>query len=238
MTALVRLGRIHSLDAADFCTVHPIPQRLIIMGRLTPQGSLVVAGILQSCFSARNGTPRQPLLVPAARSCLTLASDVPAAALEGLDAFSHAWVLYIFHANTDAAKSLLAGGGASRAGLKAKIHVPRLDGAKLGVLATRSPHRPVPVGLSLARVGTGMRRMADCNGSAEVRIFHCNPVSFLVRWARIQVVTNAISTTSLRHRTHWPVLSLATIWHRSDPLLATADLQSTPRTVLPVVGRR
>ena len=29
-------------------------------------------GYLQSCFSQRNGTPRQPLLVPAARAKLTL----------------------------------------------------------------------------------------------------------------------------------------------------------------------
>ena len=31
-------------------------------------------GHLQSCFSQRNGTPRQPLLVPAARAQLTLRS--------------------------------------------------------------------------------------------------------------------------------------------------------------------
>ena len=30
--------------------------------------------------------------------------------------------------------------------------VPRLDGGKMGVFATRSPHRPCPVGLSVARV--------------------------------------------------------------------------------------
>lgn len=30
--------------------------------------------------------------------------------------------------------------------------VPRLDGGKMGVFATRSPHRPCPIGLSVARV--------------------------------------------------------------------------------------
>lgn len=29
-------------------------------------------GILRSCYAKRNGTPRQPLLVPAARATLTL----------------------------------------------------------------------------------------------------------------------------------------------------------------------
>ena len=36
---------------------------------------------------------------------------------------------------------------------KAKVRVPRLNGAKMGVLATRSPHRPVPIGLSVGQVG-------------------------------------------------------------------------------------
>lgn len=36
--------------------------------------------------------------------------------------------------------------------VKAKIRVPRLNGGRMGVLATRSPHRPVPLGLSVAQV--------------------------------------------------------------------------------------
>lgn len=48
----------------------------------------------------RNGTPRQPLLVPSARSKLKLAPFVPADCLEGLQQYSHCWVLYLFHANT------------------------------------------------------------------------------------------------------------------------------------------
>lgn len=38
-------------------------------------------GHVHSCFSQRNGTPRQPLLVPAARCTLTLAADISPAAL-------------------------------------------------------------------------------------------------------------------------------------------------------------
>jgi hypothetical protein len=34
---------------------------------------------------------------------------------------------------------------------KAKIQVPRLNGGKMGVLATRTPHRPAPIGLSVAK---------------------------------------------------------------------------------------
>ena len=51
---------------------------------------------------SRNGTPRQPLLVPLARSRLDLPpGTVPPAALEGLEGYSHCWLLYVFHANTD-----------------------------------------------------------------------------------------------------------------------------------------
>ena len=35
---------------------------------------------------------------------------------------------------------------------KAKVKPPRLDGKKIGVFASRSPHRPNPIGLTLARL--------------------------------------------------------------------------------------
>ena len=37
-----------------------------------------------------------------------------------------------------------------------KVRVPRLKGGKMGVLATRSPHRPNPIGLSVAKVSPEM----------------------------------------------------------------------------------
>ena len=61
---------------------------------------LYVVMIHACAFPYRNGTPRQPLLVPLARSRLQLAADIPSASFEGLEQFSHCWVLYIFHENT------------------------------------------------------------------------------------------------------------------------------------------
>ncbi|KAI7842910.1 hypothetical protein COHA_003421 [Chlorella ohadii] len=106
-------------------------------------------GILRSCFSRRNGTPRQPLLVPAARAALTLRPEMSGAYFEGLQEYSHCWVLYIFHENTDLQRLWQE---EPYAGVPAKIRVPRLDGGKMGVFATRSPHRPCPIGLSVAQV--------------------------------------------------------------------------------------
>ncbi|XP_024535499.1 uncharacterized protein LOC9637177 [Selaginella moellendorffii] len=48
-----------------------------------------------------NGTPRQPLLVTLAKSRLVLSSGVPAAALDGIEQYSHCWLIYVFHENTD-----------------------------------------------------------------------------------------------------------------------------------------
>ncbi|XP_072987861.1 uncharacterized protein [Typha latifolia] len=107
-------------------------------------------GTVQSCFSTRNGTPRQPLVVPLARACLVLdPGRVPAEALEGLANYSHCWILYVFHLNTDLDKLWKQ---PSRSKFKAKVRVPRLKGGKMGVLATRSPHRPCPIGLSVAKI--------------------------------------------------------------------------------------
>jgi tRNA-Thr(GGU) m(6)t(6)A37 methyltransferase TsaA len=79
---------------------------------------------------------------------------VPPAALEGLEQYSHCWVLYLFHANTDGLGALDMHNGPPQPGatFRAKVRVPRLDGKKMGVLATRSPHRPIPIGLSLAKI--------------------------------------------------------------------------------------
>ena len=114
-------------------------------------------GTFESSFSRRNGTPRQPHLVPMARGRVRLHSQIPNAALEGIMEFSHVWLIYVFHANTDLQKSVGARtGGTGRDGKRttalAKVRVPRLNGERRGVLATRSPHRPAPVGLSLAAV--------------------------------------------------------------------------------------
>ena len=79
---------------------------------------------------------------------LTLHPALPRDLLAGLDEFTHVWIIYAFHANTNANNATIHAPPV----VKAKVRVPRLDGAVRGALATRTPHRPVPVGLSLARV--------------------------------------------------------------------------------------
>ncbi|KAJ4823784.1 hypothetical protein Tsubulata_012106, partial [Turnera subulata] len=119
-------------------------------------------GIVQSCFSTRNGTPRQPLLVPLARACLVFDSArVPPASLEGLAEYSHCWIIYIFHLNTDLEKLWKQ---SSRSKFKAKVRVPRLKGGRMGVFATRTPHRPCPIGLTVAKVEAVRENMVLLSG--------------------------------------------------------------------------
>ncbi|KAL6984975.1 hypothetical protein U1Q18_018356 [Sarracenia purpurea var. burkii] len=96
-----------------------------------------------------NGTPRQPLLVPLARAHLLFdPARVPPASLEGLGEYSHCWIIYVFHMNTDLEKLWKH---PSKSKFKAKVRVPRLKGQRIGVFATRSPHRPCPIGLTVAK---------------------------------------------------------------------------------------
>lgn len=58
-------------------------------------------------------------------------------ALEGLDGFSHCWILFVFHLNQ---------------GWKPKVMPPRFSDKKLGLFATRSPYRPNSLGMTAARI--------------------------------------------------------------------------------------
>ncbi len=99
---------------------------------------LAVIGHLRSCFREKFGTPRQPLLVPGATASLTIGREhLPEHSLAGLERFSHVWLISYFHLNTNKM-------------VRPKIHPPRLRGESVGLFASRSPHRPSPIGLSLA----------------------------------------------------------------------------------------
>lgn len=98
-------------------------------------------GHISSCFSAKNGTPRQPTVCGPSRAELRVQSvfNNPEHALVGLEQYSHVWIIFIFHKN-------------GHLSAKAKVKPPRLDGQKVGVYSTRSPHRPNALGLTLAKL--------------------------------------------------------------------------------------
>ena len=106
-------------------------------------------GHISSCYRQCIGTPRQGLLVPSSRATIKLANNVSPEAMEGLQDFSHVWITFKFHLNTNTLKESKA--FTSRATFNGKITLPMLK-KKLGVFATRSPHRPNPIGVTLAKV--------------------------------------------------------------------------------------
>lgn len=169
-------------------------------------------GKIYSCYRQCLGTPRQGLLAPASHSILKFSPQISPECLDGLEEFSHVWLTFHFHLNSNtlkenkiinqdinrqykkhkklqgnneklneneenednnesddineqinddnehsndkydetsdkkkkkAKKNILA--------FNAKINLPMLKDKK-GVLATRSPHRPNSVGITLAGI--------------------------------------------------------------------------------------
>jgi tRNA-Thr(GGU) m(6)t(6)A37 methyltransferase TsaA len=112
-------------------------------------GSLNVhpIGTVRSVYRLCVGTPRQGMLAPHARARIELhnidddrTGVAAAASVDGLQHFSHIWIVFIFHLNTVGKRR------------HARIAPPALGGSKVGVLATRSPHRLNPIGITLAKL--------------------------------------------------------------------------------------
>ena len=98
-------------------------------------------GIVRSCYRTKFGIPRQSGLIPQANGVIELLSPYNQPnIIRGLEEFSHIWVIFIFHQNL-------------REEWKATVRPPRLGGdRRLGVFATRSSFRPVPLGLSALKL--------------------------------------------------------------------------------------
>lgn len=96
---------------------------------------------IHSCYRTKFGIPRQSGLIDEARGSLELLPPYNQPnTIRGLEEFSHIWVIFVFSENL-------------RDGWKATVRPPRLGGDKrIGVFASRSPFRPMPIGLSAMRL--------------------------------------------------------------------------------------
>ncbi|XP_048053150.1 tRNA (adenine(37)-N6)-methyltransferase [Megalobrama amblycephala] len=114
------------------------------MNQLLEKGRIhtVPIGYISSCFAVKTGTPRQPTVCSSSRASLKIEPSVfnnPEHSLVGLEQYSHIWIIYLFHKN-------------GQMSYKAKVKPPRLNGQRVGVYSTRSPHRPNALGLTLAKL--------------------------------------------------------------------------------------
>ncbi len=91
-------------------------------------------GFVRSPFVERVSAPRQPYAAKGARGTIELLPGHNFEhALSDLERWDHIWVLFWFHLND---------------GWRPKVLPPR-SRKRRGVFATRSPHRPNPIGLSV-----------------------------------------------------------------------------------------
>lgn len=112
-------------------------------------------GVIRSCYRQKFGIPRQPGIVTAAEGTLELLPPYNQENLvRGLDGFSHIWVHFIFHQTMDE-------------GWRPTIRPPRLGGKqRMGVFATRSTHRPNPVGMSVVE----LRKIESGHGKLKLHL--------------------------------------------------------------------
>ena len=112
-------------------------------------------GIIHSCFKEKFGIPRQPGLVTAARATLEILPPFDQdEAFKELDAFSHLWMIFVFH-------------GIPSGKWKPTVRPPRLGGnRRTGVFATRSGFRPNPIGMS----AVGLEKIVRRNGTLQLSL--------------------------------------------------------------------
>src|SRR5215831_14742280 len=102
-----------------------------------PTLQLTPIGIVHSPWTAKHSAPRQPSEARGVAGQIELvAGGGYEYGLEDLGSWSHIWVLFWFHLNPT---------------WRAKVLPPR-SSKKRGVFATRSPHRPNPIGMSVVRL--------------------------------------------------------------------------------------
>jgi tRNA-Thr(GGU) m(6)t(6)A37 methyltransferase TsaA len=102
--------------------------------------SMSPIGHIQSCFPEKFGVPKQGRISPHSHGAIHFSEHIDGPAMTaGLESFSHLWVLWLFHQNKN--KTLLK-----------KVHPPRLGGKKSGVFASRSPHRPNAIGMTVVQI--------------------------------------------------------------------------------------
>jgi tRNA-Thr(GGU) m(6)t(6)A37 methyltransferase TsaA len=97
--------------------------------------------LIKTPFHEKFGVPRQSLLVDEAKGTLVFPrDDFYQEAFRGLEESSHLWLIFEFHQVNESK-------------LNGLVRPPRFEGKKkLGIYATRSPHRPNRIGLSVVKL--------------------------------------------------------------------------------------
>lgn len=108
---------------------------------MTNPYQMQVIGYIESPYKQKFAIPRQPGLVPEATGKLKLQAPFASETMiRGIEAFSHLWLVFVFHETADK-------------GWSPMVRPPRLGGnTRKGVFATRATFRPNPLGLSVVKL--------------------------------------------------------------------------------------
>ncbi|ENW87592.1 hypothetical protein F906_00834 [Acinetobacter pseudolwoffii] len=105
--------------------------------------TLPIIGYMHSPYQEKFGIPRQPNLVQVESYIEMVGPYNDLLAFEGIEAFSHLWLIWQFHENKHQDTNKF----------RPQVRPPRLGGnQKIGVFATRSMYRPSPIGLSVVQL--------------------------------------------------------------------------------------
>lgn len=134
---------------------------------VTDEHVLRPVAFVRTPFAEKFGVPRQSGLVPEAEGRVEFLPEFSAPEFtRGLEGFSHVWLITGFHQNP-----VWTSG--------ATVRPPRLGGnERVGVFASRAPHRPNGLGLSLVRVlglEPGVLRVAGIDAVDGTPVYDIKP---------------------------------------------------------------
>jgi len=105
---------------------------------MLPALTVTPIGVIRTPYVDRMSAPRQAAAAAGVRGVIELCPGRDLEhAVSDLEGWDYIWVIFWFHQNS---------------GWRPKVLPPRSAGKRRGVLSTRSPHRPNPIGLSVVKL--------------------------------------------------------------------------------------
>lgn len=187
--------------------------------------SFTPIGHIVSPYRNKFGVPRQSGLIQSAQVQLHLNPEFSAQSVRDLTGFSHVWLLFVFHETL-------------HEGWNELVRPPKLGGKqKVGIFASRSPHRPNPIGLSLLkleRIETQPNVVLHLSGADLIDgtpVLDIKP--YLPHWERLPEAAGGFTQTLAPLAVHWHENAQADVQRLGVPeavcLLAQESMAQDPR---------